>query len=123
MAQLAVVTGEASQEIVLSYRPLASSMVTSSSGGKPVYTVRIYIVSMNLSHSLALPSGFYLKAECASVVSNTVGNLSYRTSALQVKAVLDGVNGIVSLPISSTSGAIVNVEVLVCNIELQLVEV
>jgi hypothetical protein len=125
MTQLTIATGEASQEIVLSYRPLASSTVTGSSGGKPVNTVRIYVVSMNLSQSLTLPSDFYLKAKCIGVVSDTKSyNLSYRISALQVKAVLDGVNGMVSLPISSnSSGAVINVEMLVCNVQLQRVSV
>jgi hypothetical protein len=123
--QLAIVTGETSQEIALSYRPLATSMVTGSSGDKPVNTVRVYVISMNLSQSLTLPSGFYLKTKCVSVVSNTKNyNLSYQISILQVKSVLDGVNGEVSLPISSSSfGAIINVELLVCNVQLQTVEV
>jgi hypothetical protein len=125
MTQLRIVTGETSQEIVLSYRPLVSSTVTGSNGDKPVNSVRVYVISMNLSQSLILPSGFYLKAKCTSVVSDVRSyNLSYQTPALQVKAVLDGVNGVVSLPISSSSsGAVVNVEVLVCNVQLQRVMV
>jgi hypothetical protein len=125
MTQLRIVTGETSQEIVLSYRPLVSSTVTGSSDGKPVNTVRVYVISMNLSQNLTLQGDFYLKAKCASVVSDIRSyNLSYQISALQVKAILDGVNGVVSLPISSnSSGAIVNVEVLVCNVQLQRVEV
>ena len=127
MTQLEIVTGETSQEIVLSYRPLASSIVTGSSGDKPVNTVRIYVISMNLSHSLALPSGFYLKAKCVSVVSELAKNctLSPLVSILQVNAVLNGANGDVSLPIHSNSslGAILNVELLVCNIQLQTVKV
>jgi len=125
MTQLRIVTGETSQEIVLSYRPLASSTVTGSSGGKPVNTVRVYIISMNLSQSLTLSSDFYLKAKCVSVVSDTRSyNLSYQASALQVKVVLDGMNGMVSLPISSSSsGAIITVEVLVCNVQLQRAKV
>jgi hypothetical protein len=125
MTQLRIVTGETSQEIVLSYRPLVSSTVTGSSSGKPVNTVRVYIISINLSQSLNLPSGFYLKAKCASVVSDVRSyNLSYQISALQMKAILDGVNGVVFLPISSNSfGAIINVEVLVCNVQLQRVGV
>lgn len=125
MTQLRIITGEDSQEIVLSYRPLASSTVTGSSAGKPVNTVRVYVICINLSQSLALQGGFYLKAECLSVVSDTVSyNFSYQISSLQVRAVLDGADGVVFLPVSSSpSGAIVNVETLVCNVQLQNVEV
>jgi hypothetical protein len=125
MTQLGIVTGETSQEIVLSYRPLASSTITGSSDDKPVNTVQVYVVSMNFSQNLTLSGAFYLKAQCLSVVSSTRSyNISYQTSALQVNAALDGVEGTVSLPISSSSsGAIINVEVLVCNVELQTVEV
>jgi hypothetical protein len=125
MTQLGIVTGETSQEIMLSYRPLASSTVTGSSDDKPVNTVQVYVISMNLSQSLTLSGAFYLKAQCLSIVSSTRSyNISYQTSTLQVNAVLDGIGGTVSLPISSSSsGTTINVEVLVCNVELQTVEV
>jgi hypothetical protein len=125
MAQLKLAAGESAQEITLSYRPLASSTVTGSINGKPVNTVRIYVINMNLSQSLTLPSGFYLKARCVSVTSTTRSyNLSYSISAIQVKAVFDGINGAVSLPIlSNETGAVVEVEVVVCNIQLQRVGV
>ncbi len=125
MSQLQLSTGETAQEISLAYRPLASSMVTGSSGGKPVNTVRIYAINMNLSQSLSLPGGFYLKATCVSVTSTTRSyNLSYAISSIQVKTVFDSVNGTVSLPISSNvPGAVVNVELIACNVQLQRVEV
>jgi hypothetical protein len=125
MTQLKIATGETSQEIRLTYRPLASSMITGSNSGKPVNTVRIYIISMNLSQSLTLPSGFYIKSRCVSVTSITRSyDLSYPISSIQVKTVFDGVKGTVSLPISSNeTGAIVDAEVLVCNIQLQRVGV
>ena len=124
MSQLRIVTGATSQEIVLSYRPLASSTVIGSSAGKPINTVRVYVVCMNLSQSLALQGGFYLKAECLNVVSKNLSyNFSNQISSLQVRAVLDGMDGSVFLPVSSSpSGAIINVETLVCNVQLQQVE-
>jgi len=125
VAQLKLSTGESAQEITLSYRPLASSTVTDLSNGKSVNTVRIYVVSMNLSQSLTLASGFYVKARCVSVTSTTRSyNLSYAISSFQVRAVLDGVSGVVSLPVSSSeAGVIVEVEVVVCNIQLERVGV
>jgi len=125
MSQLQLSTSETGQEIGLTYRPLASSMVTGSSNGKPVNTVRIYAINMNPSQGLSLPGGFHLKAVCESVTPITRSyNLSYIISSVQVRTVLDGVNGTVSLPISSNaSGVIINAELMVCNIQLERVEV
>ena len=131
MSQLQLATGETTQEIRLTYRPLASSMVTGSNSSKPVNTVRIYVINMtlpqslNLSQSLSLSGGFYLKATCVSVTSITRSCNVSAISSIQVKAVFDGVNGMVSLPISSnvTSGAVVKVELMTCNVQLQNVEV
>jgi hypothetical protein len=125
MTQLRIATGETAQEIRLTYRPLASSAVTGSYGGKPVNTVRIYVISLNFSKSLTVPSGFYLKARCVNVASITRSyNLSYPISSIQVKTVFDNVKGAVSLPVSSNeAGAVIDVEVLVCNIQLQRVGV
>lgn len=122
MTQLRIVSGQISQEIVLSYRPLASSSVTGTDGNRPINTVRIYIVNLNLSQSFTMFSG-YLKAKCSEVVSGEKSyNVSYPITSLQVKAWLDGKMGIVSLPISSgPPGAVVDVEVLVCNVQLQRV--
>lgn len=125
MTQLRLATGETAQEITLTYRPLASSMTTGTNDGKPVNTVRIYIISLNLSQSLSLPSGFYLKARCTSVTSVARSyNLSYTISSIHVKTVFDNIEGMVSLPISSNeTGAVIDVEVVVCNIQLQRVGV
>jgi hypothetical protein len=125
MTQLQIATGENAQEITLSYRPLASSTITGSANGKPVNTVRIYVVSMNLSQSITLPAGFYLKARCASVVSTTRNHdITYAILSIQIKVAFEGTNGVVSVPISSNeNGAIINVEVVVCNVQLQRVGV
>ncbi|MGQ9565082.1 MAG: hypothetical protein ACUVT5_00855 [Candidatus Bathyarchaeales archaeon] len=125
MAQLQITTGETAQEITLSYRPFASVAVTGFEDGKPVNTVRIYVVNMNLSQSLTLSGGFYLKIRSINVVSTLRSyNLAYTVSFLRVKTVFDGKNGVVSLPISSGStGVVINVETVVCNIQLQRVEV
>jgi len=120
MTQLVMVAGESSEEIGLSYRPLVTSTITGSSNNRPVNTVRLYVINMNLSQSLTLPGSFYLKAQCLSVISGASYYLSYQASSLQLNAVLDGTATTISLPISH--GAIINVEVLVCNVQLQRVE-
>lgn len=125
MTQLRMITGETAQEITLTYRPLASSTVTGYNSGNPINTVRVYVISMNASQNLTFASGFYLKARSVSVTSTFRSyNLSYALSSLQVKAVFDGVNGVVSLPVSNNRvNTLIEVEVLVCNIQLQKVGV
>jgi hypothetical protein len=125
MTQLQIITGETAQEITLSYRPFASVALTGSDNGKPVNTVRIYVVNMNLSQSLTLSGGFYLKVRSVNVDSISRSyNLTYPVSSLRVKTVFDDKSGAVSLPISSgPAGVVINVETVVCNIQLQRVEV
>jgi len=80
---------------------------------------------MNSSESFTIPGSFYLKTKCQSVYSTTRSyNLSYAISSVQIEAILDGVDGSVSLPISSDqSGTMLIVEVLICSIQLQGVTV
>jgi hypothetical protein len=108
-------------EITLSYRPLAGSTVTGSSNGKPVNNLRIYIINLNSSQSIARLGNFRLKVTCINVTSNwQTYNFSYPVTSLSVKADLDGTLGEVSLPISSNvQGAIVNLETVTCNIKME----
>lgn len=121
MTQLYISMGTKRPEITLCYRPLASSSTVGSSGGKPVNSLRIYILNLNSSQNLALRGELYLKLTCLNVTSTVRSyNFSYPITSLMIKADLDGVEGEVSLPISSTAeGAIVNVETVTCNIRLQ----
>ena len=125
ITQMKITTGANGQEIVLSYRPFASSTVTGSSGGKPVNNVRIYVVNMNVSDSLYLPSDFYLRIQCVNVSSLIKSyNLPNPVSSIQIKTTMDSSKGEVCLPIQSNAfGATVNLEILICNVQLRKVEV
>jgi len=121
MAQLYVSPGSEFQEVTLCYRPFASSAVIGSSGGKPVNNLRIYVINLNSSQSLTLTGEFRLKVTCVNVTSTLRSyNFSYQIESLMVKVNFDGVNGTVSLPVSSNAeGAIVKLEIVTCNIKLQ----
>lgn len=122
MTQLRISQGtEFHHEITLSYRPLAGSTVTGSNNGKPVNSLRIYIVNLNSSQSIARLGSFRLKVTCVNVTSSWQSyNFSYPVTALSVKADLDGTLGEVSLPISSNAqGAIVNLETVTCNVKME----
>jgi hypothetical protein len=123
MTQLYVSQGAESSEITLCYRPLASSTEVGSSGGKPVNSLRIYVISLNSSQNLTLQGNFYLEIACLNVTSSLRSyDFSYQINSLLVKVSFDGATGEVSLPISSNiEGALVNVEIVTCHIRLQRV--
>lgn len=121
MTQLYISQGIEYYEITLSYRPLTGSTVTGSSSGKPVNSLRVYIVSLNSSQTITRLGSFRLKVSCLSVASSWQSyNFSYPVTSLWVKADLDSVFGQVSLPISSNAlGAIVNLETIICSMKME----
>jgi hypothetical protein len=117
MTQLYIENGEEHPEIVLRYRPTVSSVEVGTEDGKPVNNVRIYIVNLNSSQNLELMGKTPLKVSCLSVETSIN---SYNWTSLTVKVSLDGLQGQVSVPISSNAnGAIINVELVVCNIKTE----
>jgi hypothetical protein len=125
MTQLYVAVGDDAQELTLCYRPSATVAVIGTSNGKPLNLIRIYIISLNSSQNLSLKEGFYLKVTALNV---TVTAYQYEfnesLSHLTLKVTLDEIQSIVKLPISSNSqGAIVNLEIVLCNVRLQKTEV
>jgi len=123
MTQLYSSQGAESPEITLCYRPLVSSTEVGSSDGKPVNSLRIYIISLSSSQNVTLEGNFYLEIACLNVTSSSRSyNFSYQVNSLLVKVNFDGATGEVSLPISSNAeGALVNVEIVTCDIRLQRV--
>jgi hypothetical protein len=121
MTQLYSSHGAESPEVTLCYRPLVSSTVVGSSGGKPVNSLRIYIISLNSSQNMTLQGNFYLKMTCLNVTYSTRNyNFTNQVNSLLVKVNFDGATGEVSLPIScNAEGALVNVEIVTCDIRLQ----
>jgi len=119
--QLQISEGIEHYELTLSYRPLASVVVTGTSSGKPVNSLRIYVINLNSSESIARLGGFRLKVSCLDVASpSQTYNFTSPLSSLLVKANLDRVVDEVSLPISSnTEGAIVNLEIMVCTVKIE----
>jgi hypothetical protein len=125
ITQLYESEGTESPEITLSYRPLASSTEIESNDEKPLNNLRIYILNLNSSQSLTFQGSFYLRINCVNVTSTLRSyNFSYPITSLTVKATLDGVDGEVSLPISSSAeGSLVNLEIVTCEVQLQKTEV
>jgi hypothetical protein len=125
MVQLYLGTGATSPEIALSFRPLVGQAVIEQDGLKPTNHFRVYVLSMNSSETMTMQGKFNVKITCLNVTSTWRNyDFSSQLSALTLRVSLDGKAGAVSLPISSNAnGALINLEILVCNIRVQSVGV
>jgi hypothetical protein len=121
MVQLYLGAGATSPEIALSYRPLVGQTVVEQSGLKPTNRFRVYVLSLNSSDTMTMQGKFNVKITCSNVTSSWRNyDFSSQLTALTLRVSLDGKAGAVSLPISSNAnGALVDLEVLVCNISVQ----
>jgi hypothetical protein len=122
MTQLYYLTDNG-EELTLSYRPSATAALIGTDNGKASNLIRVYIINLNSSQNSMLTGKFYLKI---SVVSITTATRQYEfnssLSSLALKAILDGTSSTVQLPIADNSeGAVVNLEIVVCNIKIQTV--
>jgi hypothetical protein len=122
--QLYLAPATPSPELTLVYRPLVTISETGFSQGKPVNTLRIYIINLNTSTTLTAQGEFNIKSTCINVTSNLqTYNFSYPITKIFVKATFDERSDQVILPVSSnTSGAFIKIETLVCNIKLERIQ-
>jgi len=125
ISQLYVELGDEAKTLVLCYRPQATVAVIGSVDGKPLNLIRINILNINSSQTLTLREKFYLKVASLNVTAIQSQNVfNYAISSLALKVTFDGNSGTVWLPISSSSeGALVNIEVTVCNLKISRAEV
>jgi hypothetical protein len=100
-------------------------MVSSVTGGtendKPINYVRIYVVNLNSSQNIYLMGKIPVKISCESTQTLVSSyNLSYSPSILTTHVTLDGRVAQVSSAISSNAnGAIINVELVICNVQIE----
>ncbi|MDW8022550.1 MAG: hypothetical protein RMJ15_02225 [Nitrososphaerota archaeon] len=123
MAQLYFSRGEKAQQLVLCYRPMVTVASLGTSNGKPLNLIRIYIISLNASQPITSGGGFHLKVSSVNVTSSAWRHeFNSQVFSLALEAALEETKNVVWLPItSSEDGAIVSLEVLVCNIEIRRV--
>jgi len=121
MVQLYLGAGATSPEIALSYRPLIGQSVVEQDSLKPTNRFRVYVLDLNSSETMTMQGKFNVKITCLNVTSSWRNyDFSNQLAALTLRVSLDGKGGAVSLPISSNAnGALVDFEVLVCNISVQ----
>lgn len=125
MTQLYFATGYDAEELILCYRPSATSANIGTKNGKPLNLLRVYILNLNSSQNLMLSEKFYLKVTSLNATAVTRQyEFNSTVSSLALKAVFDGKSTTVWLPISSIAeGAYVDLETVVCNVKIQLAEV
>ena len=121
ITQLSIRSGAQHPEILLRYRPTVSYTTAGIESDKAVNNVRIYVINLNSSETIALAGRVPLKISCiATQITTTTYTLAYEPETLQITSILGGSSGQVSIPISSTtSGAIINIEIVLCNITVQ----
>jgi len=124
ISQMYIRVGDNSQEIYLGFRPLAISFLDSSQDSQ-VNVIRIFIINLNSSESLLFTGGFRLRIRCLNVTSQTRSyNITDSVSYAAVKATVEGETGTVHLPLSSGgSFTLVRLEILVCNVRIEEVDV
>jgi len=125
MTQLYFTTTGEIQELALCYRPSATVASVGTSDGKPLNLIRIYVINLNSSQSLMQRENFHLKITSLNITTITRQyNFNVSVSSLAIKTNFDGTLSTVWLPISSnTEGAVVNLEIVVCNVKIQKTEV
>lgn len=125
MTQLYGAIGTNTQNLILSYRPMATATLVGTSNDKPLNLVRIYVMTLNESQNLNIEGSFNLKVTALN--TTTVSHqyeFNQSISSLELRVSLSGTSGSVWLPIScNAQGAVVNLETVVCSIKLQRVEV
>lgn len=121
IAQLYIESGEEHPEVRLRYRPIVSSVVGETENGKAVNNVRIYVVNLNCCQSLELIGKIPLKIQCVNTeIAVHSYDLAYSPETLIVQVTLSQRDSQVSVPISGNgNGAVINVEVVICNIEVE----
>jgi len=121
ISQLCIENGDEHPEIQLRYRPTVSYVVSGLEDGKAVNNIRIYVVNLNSSVTLALQGELPLKISCldTKLIINDY-SVGSSTENLVITSTLNGSVGAVSVPISTTlQGAAIHLETVVCNVAIE----
>jgi hypothetical protein len=120
MTQLFIREGAQHTEIVLKYRPTISYVAIGTESNKTFNNVRIFVVNLNSSQAIELMGQIPMKIACESIEDIVTSfNVTYQPHTLLVTANFEDSNSQVSIPIASTNyGAIINVELVLCKIQI-----
>ena len=121
LSQLYINSSLQGPRIQLGYRPEVTYACAGTENGQAVTDIRIYLINLNSSSAFSLGGELPLKISCLSTqLTSDTYQFSYQIQRLQVTSNLNGFTGSVFVPTASTvSGALVNVQVVICNIAVQ----
>jgi hypothetical protein len=121
ISQLCIANGAQGPEIQLQYRPIVTYATAGLENGKAVNNIRIYIVNLNSSDPISLQGELPLQISCTSTQLTTeTYEVSYQPENLTITSQLNGANGSVSIPISSTpEGSIIYIETVISNVSIE----
>jgi len=125
MTQLYFTTSGETQNLVLRYRPFVNVAVVNGPENKPTNLIRVSILILSSFPNMRLSEQFRLRLTSVNVTM-TLHQYEFNTTvtSLVLNASFDEASGGVTLPIvSGSDGAVVNLEIAVCNLKLQKVEV
>jgi hypothetical protein len=121
MTRLYIQNGAEHPEILLCYRPVTSSTVYENEDNATVNQIRLYLVNLNSSQDIELMGNVPLQISCTAVQETLATyNVTYQPTSLTITANMEGTQGQLSVPISSTTnGTVIDVELIVCDITIQ----
>jgi hypothetical protein len=123
ITQLRASQGIKCPELQLHYRPIVSYSSGGGEGNLPINNLRVYIVTLNSSQAITMMGAFSLKVLCVTAQVTTKSyNLTQANENVFLTCEIGEENGQVSVPIQSTvNGAIVQVEIVQCRVEIDQV--
>lgn len=121
MTQLCVTNGLEHVELLLRYRPQVTVVSAGVENNRTVNTLRVYVVNLNASDAVSLYGKVPLRISCESTqVATSSYTVNYAIQTLSVTAAFDEESGGVVVPLSSTAqGAVINVEIVECNVNIE----
>jgi len=121
ISQVSIQNGAEHPELLLRYRPVVTHVLLGIEGGRPVNSIRVYVVNMNSSETIALYGRVPLKISCCSTrITTTTYTVSYSVASLTITSFLEESSGQVAIPISSTEvGAVINVDIVEADIKIE----
>jgi len=121
LTQLYIRSGIEHPEILLRYRLVTSWTTSGIENNQTINNLRVYIVNLNASQNIGLIGEVPLRISCSNVETIVRSyNVSYQTTSITVAASLGETQGRVAVPISSdNNGAIINVELVICNVAVE----
>jgi hypothetical protein len=123
ITQLRASQGVNCPELQLRYRPIVSYSSREVEGNLPINNLRVYIVTLNSSQEITMMGALSLKVMCVTAqVTTKTYNLTQANERIFLTCEIGEENGQVSVPIQSTvNGAIVQVEIVQCRVEIDQV--